>query len=149
VAQLFSLGDFERMKYFEVIIGVLFIAVGVTGTLGIWIPSLRGQWKGEKFSSGRLSSAGFGLMFITIGLTFLLGDGVKSFKIWLEGLVIITFFLVVSGRLFDSLTHNGGRGVYRLPGESQITPQKRSRWIGAACGALLLLILLLVIFFHG
>jgi hypothetical protein len=93
-----------HMNYiFRVILGIVMIAVGFFSMLGIWVPSLRGQWKGrQRIEFGRLSCAGFGLMFTLIGLTFILGDAVKLGNFWSIVLVIAVFSMALIGWLLDS-----------------------------------------------
>ena len=150
------------MTIFRIIFGVFATLGGASALLGVWFPSVRGVWGGpftggppkdyrDRVGAGAVTSAGFGLLFITLGLASLLGNAIpKRFGIVGLVCVIAAFFLIIGGWLLDSRAHEAERGAYRLPGEPRSgTPDERQRWILAACGALILGTMILVLIFHG
>ncbi len=148
------------MSVLRVIWGILAVIGGVYVALGIWLPSLRGQWGGvftgkpkgdrDRVRGGAVSSAGFGLLFISLGLISLSGDVMpKPLGAGLVACVFAAFFLIIGGWLLDSHVHDSERRAYGLPGESRMTPEARQRWILASCGALILVMMILALIFHG
>jgi hypothetical protein len=149
------------MSVLRIIWGIGAILAGAYAALGIWLPNLRANWGGpfsgrakadsDRIRAGSVSSAGFGLLFISLGLGSLSGREASP-KLW--GVVLLAgvfagFFLIIAGWLIDSRAHDTARKVYRLPGETPITTQERDRWIGAACAVLILVLIILVLLFHG
>src|ERR1041385_1548270 len=131
------------MTILRVTFGIFAIIGGVCALFGI----VRGVWGGgfggaapkdhrDRVQVGAVSSAGFGLLFISLGLVSLCGDAMpKSFGVGLVAIVFAAFFLIIGGWLLDSRAHDAERGAYRLPGEIKAgTPAERQRLIIAVCG---------------
>ena len=150
------------MTIFRVILGIILTIIGMSVMLGIWFPGLRGTWGGGlsgrapkdfrgRVPTGAVSSAGFGLSFISVGLALALGHVIsKPLGIGLEVCIFAGFFLAIAGSLLDSRAHHVRRGANRLPGEMRLgTPDERQRWMFAAFVALLLIMMILFLLFHA
>jgi hypothetical protein len=142
------------MTIFRVIFGIFAIIGGGCALLGI-LGGIWGRRRGPKdnyrdrIPIGPVSSRGFGLLFISVGLMSVLGHAMpKPLGIGLAVCVIAAFFLIIGGLLLDYHAHDVERRAYRLPGEMLTgTPDERQRWIFAACGAALLLMMILALLF--
>jgi hypothetical protein len=136
------------MKIFCVIWGIVATISGIYLLLGIWFPGLRGAWKRSKVSIGAVTSGGFGLLFISLGLTFLLGVPKPPWNIVALCSVVAAFLLISSGQLMDIKTRDAERRIYQLPGEKQKeTPElRRSLYEAIALWVFVIIAALVIIF---
>jgi hypothetical protein len=128
--------------------GIVAVAAGAYGLLGAWFPRFRGRWKGSDRVVAPLSSAGFGLFFLCLGLAALCGGSTpRPVGKVLVVLAVSGWILVFVGAALDARTRS--RSSFRLPDEPRVRSAEENRaWLFIAFGVCFLSIILWMLLSH-
>jgi len=135
-------------KVFTTLWGVVAVAAGAYGLLGAWLPRFRGRWKGSHTALAPLSSAGFGLFFLCLGLGALCGSSAPR----TVGKALVLFatsgwVLVFVGAALEARARS--RGSVQLPSERGVpSPEENRAWMFACFGACFFCIVLWTLLSH-
>src|SRR5260370_42151578 len=81
---------------------ILFIGVGVLCGLGVFFPRFRAHWKGTRVVCGPIGCAGFGLSFISLGVTRFFSDSLSErHRDWLVWSFLAGWIVAIIGFILD------------------------------------------------
>ncbi|HSY19957.1 MAG TPA: hypothetical protein VK815_16555 [Candidatus Acidoferrales bacterium] len=133
------------------IMPILFIAIGVYVSLGIWFPRMRSKWKGTQATCGALGCAGFALFFISLGATFFAVDSVpERDRIWFAVPIMMGWILGALGYAFDTRAHvRGSTATFSVTPQPQSSLRGQGRgWLLVGFGVFFLIVVLCAFVFH-